>query len=536
MTDAPVTLSAWMRLMGDDLLHADPVAGDFDRPVSDVQFYDPLDEHAVMRNAILILSGIACRSTEFGKIVALAGRNEAAAVIVKARGAPIDGVRAASAEHGVPVIVVRDDADWARLAALARTAVAGAAADSLSGVRLGDMFAFANAVATMAGGATSIVDPTGHVVGYSTIPDQPIDDLRRESTLTLHEPTLPALDADYRLVYSADTAVFVEPHDGQGGRLAIAVRAGGELLASIWVIDPGDERRPQALEALDRLAPLAGLHMLHARSAADFTERRNADLMRTLMGDARHAAFAAAQLGLGADYTQGFAIAAFTIAHPEPGGVDAMREQQRLRQLVTVTCNLQFHSAYTALIESVVYAILPGSARSYRDAHRRLIQGIGGYSSTISAHPVVAAVGGVAANFDELPRSRTEALRTINYLLSQLRANPTAAPQVAGLHEDYSIELNLLEIGDYIAERQLGRLDVIEAIRSFDSAHQTDFVSTLRAYLDTGGNIAKTASELHVHGNTVRYRIAQLAEDFHVELDKPTTRLWLWLRLASHRE
>jgi DNA-binding PucR family transcriptional regulator len=41
---------------------------------------------------------------------------------------------------------------------------------------------------------------------------------------------------------------------------------------------------------------------------------------------------------------------------------------------------------------------------------------------------------------------------------------------------------------------------------------------------------------LHVHGNTVRYRIARLAEDFRVDLDKPATRLWLWLRLAAQRD
>ena len=158
----------------------------------------------------------------------------------------LEDLHAESVDHGIPVIVVRDDADWTRLAALARTAVAGAAADSVSGVRLGDMFAFANAVATMTNGATSIVDPTGHVVGYSTIPGQPIDVLRRESTLTLQERTVPALDADYKVVYSLNTAVFVEAHDDEGGRLAIAVRAGGELLGSIWVIDPGDERRQNA--------------------------------------------------------------------------------------------------------------------------------------------------------------------------------------------------------------------------------------------------------------------------------------------------
>ena len=533
---AAFTVSAWTQLMGEDLLHVDPTSADLDRQVTDVQLYDPLDEQAVMRNAILLLTGVACRTADFGRVLARAARCEAAGVVVKARGTPIEDLHAASANHGIPVIVVRDDADWTRLAALARTAVAGAAADSVSGVRLGDMFAFANAVATMTRGATSIVDPTGHVVGYSTIPGQPIDYLRRESTLTLHERTVPALDADYKVVYSLNTAVFVEPHDDEGGRLAIAVRAGGELLGSIWVIDPGDERREDGLDALDRLAPLAGLHMLHARSAADFTERRNADLMRTLMDDPRHASFAAAELGLGPQYAPGFAVAAFTIAHPEPGSVDAIREQQRLRQLVTVTCNLQFRSAYNALIDSVVYAILPCAGETFRAAHRRLIQDIGAYTSPISAYPIVATVGGVARGVGELRRSRTEAVRTSNYLLHQLRRNTSAQPPVSGLHEDVAIELNLLEVGDYIAEHELGRFDAIEAIRGFDADHRTDFLNTLRAYLDANGNIAQTAKRLHVHGNTIRYRIARLEEDFQVDLDEPATRLWLWLRLASQSD
>ena len=531
----PVTLSAWTQLMGDDLLYVDPTSSDPGRVVSDVQIYDPLDEQSVMRNAILLITGVACRTADFARILTRAAAAEAAAVVVKARGTPTEDLHAESVDHGIPVIVVRDDADWTRLAALARTAVAGAAADSVSGVRLGDMFAFANAVATMSNGATSIVDPTGHVVGYSTIPGQPIDVLRRESTLTLQERTVPALDADYKVVYSLNTAVFVEPHDDEGGRLAIAVRAGGELLGSIWVIDPGDERREDGLDALNRLAPLAGLHMLHARSAADFTERRNADLMRTLMDDGGHASFAAAQLGLGSEYTRGCAVATFTIAHPQPGSVDAIREQQRLRQLVNVTCNLQFSSAYNALIDTVVYAILPCSGESFRAAHRRLIQDIGG-SSAISAHPVVAAVGGVADGLNGLQRSRTEAIRTLNYLLHHLRADPTPESAVTGLHEDYAIELSLLEIGDYIAEHDLGRFDVIEAIRSHDARHQTDFMTTLRAYLDTGGNIAQTAKRLHVHGNTIRYRIARLADDFQVDLEQPAARLWLWLRLASQRD
>ena len=183
----------------------------------------------------------------------------------------------------------------------------------------------------------------------------------------------------------------------------------------------------------------------------------------------------------------------------------------------------------------VVYAVLPargvipGRASSPDPGHRRL-------HVDDQCVPHCRRGRRRAEGLNELQRSRTEAVRTLNYLLHQLRAKLAPQPPVTGLHEDHSIELNLLEIGDYIAEHDLGRFDVIEAIRSHDADHQTDFLITLRAYLDANGNIAQAAKRLHVHGNTIRYRIARLAEDFQVDLDKSATRLWLWLRLASQRD
>jgi DNA-binding PucR family transcriptional regulator len=201
--------------------------------------------------------------------------------------------------------------------------------------------------------------------------------------------------------------------------------------------------------------------------------------------------------------------------------------------LVTVTCELQFGGAHNALIDTVVYAILPCAGESFRAAHRRLVLEIGGHASPITSYPVVATVGGVARGFDELRRSRTEALRTSNQLLHRLRKDVADEPPVTALHEDFAIELNLAEIGDYIVEHDLGRFDVIDAIRRYDEGHHTDLLITLRTYLDTGGSIARTAKILYVHGNTIRYRLIRLAEDFCVDLENPSTRLWLWLRLSA---
>ncbi|NMI01390.1 PucR family transcriptional regulator [Pseudonocardia acidicola] len=54
---------------------------------------------------------------------------------------------------------------------------------------------------------------------------------------------------------------------------------------------------------------------------------------------------------------------------------------------------------------------------------------------------------------------------------------------------------------------------------------------TLRAWLDAHGDVSATAAALHVHPQTVRYRLAGLREAFGGALDDPTARLELALAL-----
>ncbi|ASN18577.1 PucR family transcriptional regulator [Arthrobacter sp. YN] len=530
-----VRLSDCIQLMQADLVHANPTPENLGHPVSDVLMYDPLDHWSSVDDRIILAVGCTYGSPDFDQLLHRAANSNAAAVIVKAHGAKMEQLRSAAVGYSLSVLVAPDDADWTRLVALARASVMGAAADSVAGVRLGDLYAFANAAASITNGAASIVDPLGRILGYSTLPGQPIDELRRITTLTLEETTPPAFDQDFKIVYAAPGAVLVPAPDDGMARLALAVRAGGELLGSIWIIDPGEENRAAALNALDRMAPLAGLHMLHARSASDFGERRNADLIRTLMDDTPHASFAAAQLGL--DTANGLAVAAFSIVRPETGSLESVRDIHRLLHLVTTVCNVQFGTGHSALLGSVVYALLPCKGTSPRALHGRIIQEIEAYSHTISSFPVIATVGGIAEGIEGLPRSRSEAVQTLNHLLNlQVRAGKTAGtgktPGVA-LYEDFQIPLNLLKIGAFIEENGLGGTDEIARIQARDAEQQTDYLDTLRAYLASNGNISAMAAQLHVHNNTVRYRVTRLAEDFNLDLADPQKRLWLWLRLTT---
>jgi hypothetical protein len=61
--------------------------------------------------------------------------------------------------------------------------------------------------------------------------------------------------------------------------------------------------------------------------------------------------------------------------------------------------------------------------------------------------------------------------------------------------------------------------------------------ATLLAWLRCDGNVAAAAQELHVHSQTVRYRLARLRELFGPELEDPDTRFELEIALrAAHTE
>jgi hypothetical protein len=57
--------------------------------------------------------------------------------------------------------------------------------------------------------------------------------------------------------------------------------------------------------------------------------------------------------------------------------------------------------------------------------------------------------------------------------------------------------------------------------------------ATLLAWLRRQGNVAAVAGELHVHPQTVRYRLARLREHFGAALDEPDTRFELELALRG---
>jgi purine catabolism regulator len=75
----------------------------------------------------------------------------------------------------------------------------------------------------------------------------------------------------------------------------------------------------------------------------------------------------------------------------------------------------------------------------------------------------------------------------------------------------------------------------LNPLRTFDSAHGAELMTTLESYLGNNGSVAAVAEALTLHRNTVRYRLAQITELTGYDPSVTADRVQLWLALAVAR-
>jgi DNA-binding PucR family transcriptional regulator len=73
----------------------------------------------------------------------------------------------------------------------------------------------------------------------------------------------------------------------------------------------------------------------------------------------------------------------------------------------------------------------------------------------------------------------------------------------------------------------------VAELRHHDATHGTPYVATLRAWLDSQGDLARAAERLGVHENTMRYRLRRMAEVTPLGLDDARTRFAAMIELAA---
>jgi DNA-binding PucR family transcriptional regulator len=520
-----------------DLVHGDP-----DRPedIGGIVIHDAVDEPALPPHALVLGVGLQDPG-EIARLLKELGAQQTVALILRAP-VPVDGVVADAAESaGVAVLALTRGASWAQLAAMLRSLLAEgdigvAGPETLGGMPSGDLFALANAVAALLDAPVTIEDRSSRVLAFSGRQGE-ADSSRVETILGRQVPErfsrLLTERGVFRELYRNDEPLYIEPFQVETDeeftlpRVAVSVRAGDEVLGSIWVAvhEPLSEERSQALRDA---AKLVALHMLRIRAGADVERRLRADLVSTALEGEGGAREALNRLGLAGQPVVVLALAILDRADDTPsidGDTSLATERQRLADALAMHLSAVHPRCAAALVGDVAYGLVPvqrdqvdGEERAVRIA-QEFIDRIG---ERVSA---VVGVGPVVVDAANLAHARSSADRALRVLRTGQRGQRVA--RLADVH----VESLVLELRDLVVSRGDEPTGPIARLFAYDDQHHTNLVDTLRAWLDAFGDVAAASAAAFVHPNTFRYRMRRLAEVGGIDLDDPDARFAAMLQL-----
>jgi PucR-like helix-turn-helix protein/diguanylate cyclase with GGDEF domain len=542
LTSAPgkplTSLARVLDDLGDVLL--DPVAGVRSprQQLGGVVIHDPLDTSEFPAHAVVLGVGVR-EPAEVIRLLHACGARGAAALVVRQPLEPTLAIRRAAAESGVALLGLAGGASWAQLAAMLRTLLAegdigDVSPQTLGGIPFGDLFALANAIAALLDAPVTIEDPASRVLAFSGRQEE-ADESRVETILGRKVPERYtrglARSGVFDQLYRGTSPVYIDPSSQDFEmlpRVALAVRAGEEILGSIWaaVSGPLSEERAQALVDAGKLV---ALHLLRLRAGADVERRLRADLVGTALEGGTAAAEAIARLGL---LGRPAIVLAMGLTgdvpeddadHDADHDVNQVADRQRTADALAMHLSAVQPRSAVALLGDVAYAIVPMPGQDCRERSVRL-------ASTFlerTGHKVGAAIGigPLAPDGPGLRRSRDGADRALRVLLTG------GGPRRVATVEDVHVDALMLELADLVAARGDVATGPVARLLDYDRRHQSQLVHTLRCWLDSFGDVAAASTMAHVHPNTFRYRLRRLAEVGEIDLADPSQRFATMVQL-----
>lgn len=517
------TLRSLLENLGTDVVHVVAAPAGLDVEVSHPVIDDPEDPSPVEAGDLLLAVGTPGASPNAPAVIERAGRDGAAAVLFRGVGEGAPQLCAAAEEASLAILNVVPEMAWSQLHTLVRTAVAASGSSSPEAEAagaIGDLFSLANAIAAMVGGPTTIEDPQSTVLAYSSL-ENPIDEARRETILGRRVPDewLKRLHDDgvFRRLWARDEVVRIEYPDAVPElrpRLAVAVRAGGEVLGSIWVAEDDRPLDTNAEAALQEASRVAALHLLRARSGEDLQRSWRSNLLRAMLEG--HGASQLLAEALGADQRATVTVIGFRL--PPAPVTDLAVQGRRACRLLDLYCESTRRRGSSVAIGPVVYFLLvddrPPSAERLKD----LAEEMTAADRHMLPPGTVAGIGSSLPGFDSVPSSRGEADRVLAVLARSDGWGPVAS--IDGVR-GHAVLMRLRELAAMEPDLLRGRIDLLSE----------QYVQTLEAYLDAFGDVGAAAARIDIHPNTFRYRMRRLADISGLILEDPVERLIAHLQL-----
>ena len=316
---------------------------------------------------------------------------------------------------------------------------------------------------------------------------------------------------------------------GMPAVIVAPVMVGDEVPSYLVTIDPADNLFGEDMSLLvtEHAATICGVILGRERVVAAAARRVRDDLVEgLLLGRGRDNADAsrwAAHLGYDPARDHNVLAIAFELpAHNGAAGPgDTAAQRQRIWESIEHFVATRAPEAIVSARESevVVVTTTPDAPTGpAMDARQLAAACLARLAELFPAAKVVIGIGGTCRDPGEIARSYAQAQRTTQTLQRLGRSGTASA------FSDLGILRLLLQVPD-LAELRSFAADVLGKLSMHEHEHKSEYLTTLACYFRENNSPQRASRILHVHPNTVAYRVKRIEEITGLRLDNYSDRL-----------
>ncbi|KHE71998.1 CdaR family transcriptional regulator [Halobacillus sp. BBL2006] len=309
---------------------------------------------------------------------------------------------------------------------------------------------------------------------------------------------------------------------GLGNRIAISVRKNKEILGFIWAQTNDIDIEPKHLQLMKDAAQLVSHHLLRQQVKKRKTEENQKEFFwQLLTGTLRHKTEInrhAKRFNLSLQGQLCVAVFEFTEDMSQSVERHAYYLTETLHQTRVVTRLFDDNQLILLVRTDNMVDAAEVSQAFIRDFTQKMKERLGFEDMT-------AAFGLIYDSPESISDSYKQALKVL-----ELKEE---YPQDLGDIDSYQ-DLGVYQFINELSalqKRENYRNDSIEKIRSYDNKNNSMLLETLRIFLSQNSNVHKAAAHMHIHTNTLNYRLKRIKEIGNVDLKNPNQKTMLYLDL-----
>ena len=317
--------------------------------------------------------------------------------------------------------------------------------------------------------------------------------------------------------------------------MAISIRKGQTVLGYIWVQEVNKPMEHTELNCLRHAARAAMPRLYQRQTKRRIQEVKSKEFFwELLLGSiSSHHEIQAKAEDIGLRLPKPFTIYLFEVDHPAHEDVH--------KEMTYLLVNLKDWFSLTQFplwVTNRKHLIIMGGGGDLKGDHREdfdersqsfireMLSRIHERFGTIS---IIGVAGGTASKFDLIEQSYQQALAVLRM--------KKGLPEETAIIQSYA-DLGIYRLFPFIAEKNAkeGYNNIrLERLLAYDEENETELLPTLEAYLDSAGRMNMTAKKLHIHPNTLAYRLKRISEVGGIDLEEQNQRTSLFMDIKLNK-